>query len=309
MKKTKVSVIGAGQVGATAAQRIVEKELADVVLVDVVKGLPQGKALDIMQSASIEGFSTKITGTNNYADIADSEVVIITAGFARKPGMSRDDLLQKNACVIREIAESILQFTPEAKLIVVTNPLDVMTQLLYKLTGFPRNRVMGMAGVLDTSRFKYFISEVMEVSPHDVETSVLGGHGDSMVPLLEYTRVAGVPLRKRLSQDECEKIVNRTRQGGAEIVSLLKTGSAYYAPSSSAVAMAAAILCDEKRIFPVSTLLQGEYGLEGVFCGVPVRLGGQGVEEIIELKLSPAEREALHHSAREVQKVLAKLGE
>ena len=277
MGKSKVTVVGAGNVGATAAQRVVEKQLADVVLIDIVEGLPQGKALDMMQSAATEGFDTSIIGTNDYADTKDSDVVIITAGIARKPGMSRDDLLNTNANIVGSVTEQIVTNSPNAIIIVVSNPLDVMTQLAWKKSGFDSKRVIGMAGVLDSSRYACFIAEALNCSIKDVRAMVLGGHGDTMVPVPQFTTVNGIALTELLPADKIEAINDRTRHGGAEIVKHLKTGSAYYAPSASAVAMAEAVLLDTGRILPACALLQGEYGVQDLYCGVPVELGKEGV--------------------------------
>jgi len=301
MSRPKVAVFGAGHVGATVAQRIVEKELADVVLLDVVEGLPQGKALDLAEAAPVEGYDARITGSNSTPDVAGADLVVITAGIARKPGMSRDDLLATNARIVGGIADAVRQHAPDAIVVVVTNPLDVMTWLAFERTGFPPERVVGMAGVLDTARFRAFIAMELGVSVKNVEAMVLGGHGDSMVPLPRYATVSGVPLAALLPPDRIEALIQRTRNGGAEIVALLKTGSAYYAPASAAVAMAASILRDERRVLPACVRLEGQYGLRNVFAGVPVVLGDGGVEMIVELELSADELQALQASARDVQ--------
>lgn len=307
MSKRKVTVVGAGFVGATAAQRLVEKQLADVVLIDIVEGLPQGKALDMMQSAAVEGFDTHIIGTNDYQDTANSDVVIITAGIARKPGMSRDDLLNTNSQIVGGLTEQIAKYSPNAIIIVVSNPLDVMTQLAWRKSGFPANRVIGMAGVLDSARYARFIAEALECSIKDVRAMVLGGHGDTMVPVPQYSTVNGIPITELLPKDKIEAINTRTKNGGAEIVSLLKTGSAYYAPSSSAVAMAEAVLLDSNRILPCCALLSGEYGVNDLYCGVPVALGKNGVNKIIPLDLSAEELSALQNSVAAVRELAGKL--
>jgi len=295
--RPKVSIIGSGFVGATAAFQMVQKELADVVLVDIVEGLPQGKALDMMEASPVEGYDCTVTGTNSYEDIAGSQIVIVTAGLARKPGMTRLDLLRKNAAIVKDVVANIAKFAPESMILMVTNPLDVMTYHALKVSGFPPNRVFGQAGVLDSARFSYFIASELKVSVRDISAMVLGGHGDSMVPLPRYTTVLGVPVTKLLSKDRIDQLVERTRKAGTEIVSLLKTGSAYYAPAAATVAMAEAVLKDSKRVLPASVYLKGEYGLEDVCVGVPVKLGSNGVEEIVELELADEELKALHRSA------------
>src|SRR4051812_33644791 len=298
----KITVVGAGNVGATTAQRIAEKELArTVVMVDVVEGIPQGKGLDQWQSAPIEGFDSRIIGTNTYDETRDSQIVVITAGIARKPGMSRDDLLNTNAGIVKQVSEQIKATSPNAILIVVSNPLDVMSYVAMKVTGFPRERVLGMAGVLDTARYRAFLAEALDVSVRDIQAMVLGGHGDTMVPLLSYTTVSGIPVTQLLDKGNLEKIVDRTRNGGAEIVKHLKTGSAYYAPSSGAVQMVEAIVHDQKRILPCAAWLEGEYGLTGLFLGVPVKVGRRGLEKIIEVDLTNEERDALAKSAEAVR--------
>jgi malate dehydrogenase len=304
----KITVIGAGNVGATAAQRIAEKELAnEVILVDVVEGLPQGKGLDMYESAPIEGFDTKVLGTNSYEATANSDIILITAGIARKPGMSRDDLQATNANIVKTCTEQAVAKSPQAIIIVVSNPLDVMTYVAMKVSGFERHRVFGMAGVLDSARFRTFISMEMNVSVQDVSAFVLGGHGDSMVPLPRYSTVAGIPLPDLMDKATIDRLVKRTRDGGIEIVNYLKTGSAYYAPSSSAVEMIESIVKDKKRILPCSVWLQGEYGLKDVFVGVPVKIGKNGIEEIIQIKLLPDEQEALNKSAADVAANIAKV--
>lgn len=305
--KSKIAVIGAGQVGATVAQRIVEMNLADIVLTDVIEGMPQGKALDLMQASPLKGHDAKIVGTNDYAAIQGSEIVVVTAGIARKAGMDRMDLLKINAQIVKEISEKVLRHAPDSILIIVTNPLDVMTTLASQITRFPKQRVMGMAGVLDAARFRYFIAEKLKVSVKSVEAMVLGGHGDDMVPLPRYATVNGVPMTDLLKKEEIEALVERTRKGGAEIVSLLKQGSAYYAPGASVAEMVRSILLDEKKLLPCCALLEGEYGLRGVFCGVPCRLGRKGILEIVELKLTDEEKKALFHSSESVRKGVQEL--
>ena len=308
MKRAKVSVIGAGQVGGIVAFQLAQKELADVVLVDIVEGMPQGKALDMSQTSGVEHFDAKVTGTNNYADIKDSDIVVITAGVARKPGMTREDLLKINADIVKKAAESVKLYAPEAIIISVTNPLDIMTQLVYKTTGFKKNKVLGMAGVLDSARFALFIAEELKVSIKDIFPMLLGSHGDTMVPLPRYTTVSGIPLTELLPAEKITKLSERARNGGAEIVALLKTGSAYFAPGSSAVAMVESILKDQKRILPSCVYLEGEYGIKGVFIGVPVKIGKDGVEQIVELKLNAEELALLKKSAEAVAKGVTELG-
>jgi malate dehydrogenase len=304
----KITVIGAGNVGATTAQRIADKELAEqVVLVDVVEGIPQGKGLDLWESAPVELTDTRIIGTNGYEETKDSNIVIITAGLARKPGMSRDDLLAKNADIVGSCAESAVKQSPNAIFIIVSNPLDVMTYVTLKRTGLDRKRVLGMAGVLDSARFRSFIALELNVSVEDVTAFVLGGHGDSMVPLPRYSTVAGIPVTELIAPDRLAQIVQRTRDGGIEIVNFLKTGSAYYAPSSSAVQMAEAIVKNKRRILPCAVWLDGEYGLKDTVVGVPVRLGKNGVEDIIQIKLQPDEAAALKKSADDVKENIAKV--
>src|SRR6267142_563024 len=297
----KITVVGAGNVGATTAQRIAEKELARiVVMVDVMEGIPQGKGLDQWQSAPIEGFDSRIVGTNSYDETRDSEIIIITAGIARKPGMSRDDLLNTNAGIVKQVSEEIRATSPNAILIVVSNPLDVMAYVAMKVTGFPRQRVLGMAGVLDTARYRAFIAEALDVSVRDIQAMVLGGHGDTMVPLISYTSVSGIPVTQLMDRAKLDAIVDRTRNGGAEIVKHLKTGSAYYAPSAGAVQMAEAIVNDQRRILPCAAWLQGEYGMKDLFLGVPCKLGKGGLQKIIEVELTKDERAALEKSAEAV---------
>jgi malate dehydrogenase len=298
----KITVVGAGNVGATTAQRVAEKELADtVVLVDVVEGIPQGKGLDQWQSAPIEGFDSRIVGTNGYDETADSDIVIITAGIARKPGMSRDDLLNTNAGIVKQVSEQVKKTSPKAIVIVVSNPLDVMCYVAKEVTGFPRERVLGMAGVLDTARYRGFLAEALDVSVRDIQAMVLGGHGDTMVPLISYTSVSGIPVTQLMDRAKLDAIVDRTRNGGAEIVKHLKTGSAYYAPSAGAVQMAEAIVFNQRRILPCAAWLDGEYGMKGLFLGVPCKLGRNGLEKIIEVELTADERAALTKSADAVR--------
>jgi malate dehydrogenase len=303
-----ITVVGAGNVGATTAQRVAEKELARrVVMVDVVEGIPQGKGLDQWQSAPIEGFDSRVIGANGYDETAGSDIVIITAGIARKPGMSRDDLLNTNAGIVKSVSEQIARTSPNAIIIVVSNPLDVMCYVAKKVTGFPRERVLGMAGVLDTGRYRAFLAEAMDVSVRDIQAMVLGGHGDTMVPLIGYTSVSGIPVTQLLDRKTLDEIVDRTRNGGAEIVKHLKTGSAYYAPSSGAVQMAEAIVRDQKRILPCAAWLEGEYGMSDLFLGVPVKLGRGGMEKVIEVELTSKERVDLGKSAEAVREPMSKL--
>jgi malate dehydrogenase len=302
----KITVVGAGNVGATAAQRIAEKELArTVVMVDVAEGIPQGKGLDQWQSAPIEGFDSRVIGTNGYEETADSDIVVITAGIARKPGMSRDDLLNTNAGIVKSVGEQIKRTSPNAIVIVVSNPLDVMCWVAKEATGFPRERVIGMAGVLDTARYRAFLATALDVSVRDIQAMVLGGHGDTMVPLISYTSVSGIPITQLMDRPTLDAIVDRTRNGGAEIVKHLKTGSAYYAPSSGAVQMVEAIVNDQKRILPCSAWLEGEYGMSGLFLGVPVKLGRNGLERVVEVTLTDDERAALEKSALAVREPMA----
>jgi malate dehydrogenase len=298
----KVAVVGAGNVGATAAQRLAEKHLArTVVMIDVVEGVPQGKALDQWQSGPIEGFDARVIGVNGYDEAAGAEVFVVTAGIARKPGMSRDDLVKTNAGIVRSVAKEIARVAPKAIIVVVSNPLDVMCYVAMRASGFPRERVIGMAGVLDTARYRMFLAEAMDVSVEDIQAMVLGGHGDTMVPLVSYTTVSGIPVSQLIAADKLAAIVDRTRNGGAEIVAFLKTGSAYYAPSAAAVQMVEAIALDKRRILPCSAWLQGEFGLRDVFCGVPCKLGRRGLERIVEITLTDAERADLVKSADAVR--------
>ncbi|HMM36216.1 MAG TPA: malate dehydrogenase [Thermoanaerobaculia bacterium] len=305
--RRKITVIGAGNVGATAAQRIVEKELGDVVLVDVVDGVPQGKGLDMYQSGAVEGFDMKIVGSNGYEETADSDLCIMTAGLPRKPGMSRDDLLKTNEAIVADCIGKVTRYSRDLTIIVVTNPLDAMCEVARRVSKLPKNKVIGMAGILDSARMRAFIAMEMNVAMSNIHATVLGGHGDTMVPLPRYSTVAGVPITELLSPERVEAIVKRTADGGAEIVKLLKTGSAYYAPSAAAVEMADAIFNDKKKILPCAALLEGEYGIDGLFVGVPVVLGKDGVEKIIELKLTAEEAAALRKSADSVAELCGKL--
>ncbi|HEY5276982.1 MAG TPA: malate dehydrogenase [Coriobacteriia bacterium] len=304
----KITVVGAGNVGATTAQRLAEKELArEIVLVDIVDGVPQGKGLDQWESAPIEGFDSRITGSNGYGAAEGSELFIVTAGIARKPGMSREDLLRTNVDIVKSVGLEIKKCSPKAIVIVVSNPLDTMCYVMKETLGASRERVLGMAGVLDTARYRSFLAQALDVSVEDIQAMVLGGHGDTMVPLVSYTTVAGIPITQLMDADEIEKHVQRARSGGAEIVAFLKTGSAYYAPSAAAVQMAEAIVKDKKRILPCSAWLEGEYGMKGVFLGVPCKLGARGLEQIIEIDMNPTERAALAKSAdavRETQEMV-----
>jgi len=304
----KITVVGAGNVGATTAQRIAEKELArTVVMVDVAEGIPQGKGLDQWQSAPIEGFDSRVVGSNGYEETEGSELVVITAGIARKPGMSRDDLLNTNAGIVKQVSENVKRTSPDAIVIVVSNPLDVMCYVAKQVTGFPRERVIGMAGVLDTARYRAFLAEAMDVSVRDIQAMVLGGHGDTMVPLISYTTVSGIPVTQLLERDKLDAIVTRTRNGGAEIVKHLKTGSAYYAPSAGAVQMVEAIVRDERRVLPCAAWLEGEYGLSGLFLGVPCKLGKGGLQKVLEVELTDEERAALEKSAQAVREPMGVL--
>jgi len=306
--RKKVTVIGAGNVGATCAHRLADKQLGDVVLIDILEGVPQGKALDLLEAGPIEGYDVRIKGTNDYADTANSDVVVMTAGFPRKPGMSRDDLLKKNYDVVKGTIEKVAKVSPEAILIMVTNPLDAMAQTALKVSGFSKNRVIGMAGILDTARYRTFIAEALNVSVQNVQGFVLGGHGDTMVPVPRYTTVAGIPVAELMPQDKLDAIIERTRKGGGEIVSYLKTGSAFYAPSAAAVEMVEAIFYDRKKILPCAAYLEGEYGINGLYVGVPVKLGKNGIEEIIQIKLSAEEQAALQKSADSVKELVQIIG-
>jgi len=308
--RRKITVVGAGNVGATTAQRLAERDYADVVLVDIVEGMPQGKALDLNQAGPVVGYEAKVTGTNGYEETAGSDVVVITSGFPRKPGMSRDDLLAKNKEIVGGVAKAIAERSPNAIIIVVTNPLDAMCHVALEASGFPSERVIGMAGILDSARFRTFLAWELGVSVRDVTGFVLGGHGDTMVPVLSNTNVAGISITEKIPADRLENIVQRTRDGGAEVVKLLKTGSAFYAPSAAAVEMVDSILSDQKRVLPCAALCKGEFGINDLFVGVPVKLGSAGVEEIVEFDLSEQETKELHSSAdavRELVEALAKL--
>ncbi len=304
----KITVVGAGNVGATAAQRLAELELArEVVMIDVADGIPQGKALDQWESAPVEGFDTLVHGSTSYDAAAGSELFIVTAGIARKPGMSRDDLLKTNAGIVSSVAKEIARVAPDSIIIMVSNPLDVMSWVAMKASGFPKERVIGMAGVLDTARYRSFIARELDCSVEDIQALVLGGHGDTMVPLVSYTTVSGIPLTQLLAQDRIDALIERTRSGGAEIVGYLKTGSAYYAPSSAAVQMAEAIAKDKRRILPCAAYLEGEYGEEGIFLGVPCKLGAGGLKQILEVELTDSERSELRKSATAVRETIALL--
>jgi malate dehydrogenase len=304
----KIAVIGAGNVGASVAQYLAEANLGDIILVDVIEGMPQGKSLDMTQAGPLRGFNCMLTGTNDYKDIAGSDLVIMTAGLARKPGMSREDLLNMNAEIVGGAAKNIKKFAPKAYVIVVSNPLDIMTYHMFKVTGFQANRVCGQAGILDSTRFRAFIAMELNIAMTDVHAMVLGGHGDTMVPLPNYTTVAGIPIKELIPADRIKEISERTRMGGGEIVKLLKTGSAYYAPAAATVEMAKAILLDEKRVFPCSAYLTGQYGIEDIYIGVPVVLGANGVEKVIELKLSKKELTDLQNSAKTYGGILKEIG-
>ena len=306
-KKFKISIIGAGNVGATAAHWAAAKELGDIVLLDVVDGIPQGKGLDLLQAGPVEGFDSFVKGTNDYADTADSDVIVVTAGLARKPGMTRDDLMMTNSNIVKSCVEQAAPLSPNAIIVVVSNPLDVMAYVAWKASGFPKNRVVGMAGILDTARYRAFLAMEANVSVEDIQALVLGGHGDSMVPVLSCTTISGIPVTEFIAKDKLDEIIKRTRNGGIEIVNYLKTGSAYYAPSASIVQMVEAILKDKKRVLPCAAWLEGEYGIDGVFCGVPVVLGGNGIEKVLEVKLTADEMAALKTSAEEVKSNIAKL--
>src|SRR6478736_5510981 len=299
--RKRISIVGSGNVGATAAHWIASKELADVVLIDIIEGVPQGKALDLLEAMPIEKRDSYVIGTNDYADTANSDIVVITAGIPRKPGMSRDDLLNTNHKIMSDVVSKVIQYSPNCILIIVSNPLDAMAQAAYKLSGFPRERVIGMAGVLDSSRFRTFIAEELQVSVENVTAFVLGGHGDTMVPLPRYSTVAGIPITELIAPDRLAQLVQRTRDGGAEIVKYLKTGSAYYAPSAAAVEMVESILKDKKKVLPCAAYLEGEYGINGLYVGVPVKLGSEGIEKIYEIQLTPEEKAQLDKSAAAVE--------
>lgn len=307
MGRRKVTVVGAGNVGASVGERIVEKQLADVVLIDIVEGVPQGKALDLAESGPIEGYDYKVTGTNNYRDTANSDLVVITAGIPRKPGMSRDDLLRTNYEIVKDVTEQVVKNSPQCIIIVVSNPLDAMVQTAFRVSGFPKERVVGMAGVLDSSRFRTFIAMELNVSVENVHAFVLGGHGDTMVPLPRYSTVSGIPITELLPKETIDRLVQRTRDGGSEIVGLLKT-SAWYAPSSAVFEMVDTILNDRKKILPCAAYLEGEYGINGLYVGVPVKLGARGVEQIIQINLTLEERAALQKSAAAVKELVNIIG-
>jgi malate dehydrogenase len=305
--KNKVTIVGAGHVGATAAHWAAEKELADIVLTDVIEGMPQGKALDLMETRPVEDFDTSVLGTNDYKDTADSDIVVITAGLPRKPGMSRDELFEANKKIVQNVTTEIVKYSPHAIIIVVSNPLDTMCHVAKMVSKFPKQRVMGMAGILDTARFRCFVSMELNVSVEDIQAMVLGGHGDSMVPLPRYTTVAGVPITELIPQDRIDAIVERTRKAGGEIVALLKTGSAYYSPSAAVIQMVEAILKDKKRILPCAAFLEGEYGIKNLYVGVPVKLGANGIEEVMELNITDDEKAALQKSAEAVRTVVEQI--
>src|SRR5213594_4354327 len=307
MARRKVTIVGAGNVGATAGQRIADKQLADVVLIDIIEGVPQGKALDLAESGPIEGYDCRISGTNNYKDTANSDIVVITAGIPRKPGMSRDDLLKTNYGIVKGVTEEVVKNSPNCIIIVVSNPLDAMVQTAFKISKFPKQRVIGMAGVLDSARFRTFISMELNVSVENVHAFVLGGHGDTMVPLPRYSTVAGIPITDLLPKETIDALVTRTANGGAEIVNYLKTGSAYYAPAASAIEMVEAILKDKKKILPCAAYLDGQYKTKGLYVGVPVKLGRGGVEQVIEIKLTPEEQAAFDKSVGAVRELVDKL--
>ncbi len=306
--RKKVTVVGAGNVGATVAHRLADKQLADIVLIDILEGIPQGKGLDLLESGPIEGYDVKIKGTNDYKDTAGSDLVVMTAGFPRKPGMSRDDLLKANYEVVKGTIEQVAKHSPDSILIVVTNPLDAMAQTAFKVSGFPKHRVIGMAGVLDTARYRTFIAEALNVSVKDIQGLVLGGHGDTMVPVPSYTTVAGIPIAQLMPKEQLDKIIARTAKGGGEIVNLLKTGSAYYAPSAAVAEMVDAIFNDRKKVLPCAAYLEGEYGIHGLFVGVPCKLGARGIEAIIQIKLTAEEQAALEKSAAAVKELVEIIG-
>ena len=306
--RSKITVVGAGFVGSTLVQRLAERDYADVVMYDIVPNMPQGKALDMLQAGPVLGYDSLVTGTNDYVDTANSDIVVVTSGFPRKPGMSRDDLVKKNQEIVTQVTENVIKHSADCILIMVTNPLDAMVQLAYRISGFPRNRVIGMAGVLDTARFRTFIAQELSASVRDVQAYVLGGHGDTMVPLARMCTVAGVPISQLLPAERIEQIVQRTRDGGAEIVKLLGTGSAYFAPSASVLQMVDSILLDKKMIMPCAVYLQGEYGIRDLFVGVPVKLGAQGMEEVVEVELDEGERAQLQKSADAVKELIEVMG-
>ncbi len=306
--RSKITVVGAGFVGSTLVQRLAERDYADIVMFDIVPNMPQGKALDMLQAGPVLGYDSLVTGTNDYADTANSNIVVVTSGFPRKPGMTRDDLIKKNQEIVGQVTEQVVKYSPNCIMIMVTNPLDAMAQLAYHVSGFPRNRIMGMAGVLDTARFRTFIAQEVGASVRDVQAYVLGGHGDTMVPLARMCTVAGVPISQLISSERIEQIVQRTRDGGAEIVKLLGTGSAYFAPSASVLQMVDAILLDKKMIMPCAVYLQGEYGIRDLFVGVPAKLGAEGVEQVVEVELSESEQALLRKSADAVKELVEVMG-
>ena len=306
--RSKITVVGAGFVGSTLVQRLAERDYADVVMYDIIPNMPQGKALDLLQAGPVLGYDSLVVGTNDYADTANSDIVVITSGFPRKPGMTRDDLVKKNQEIVSQVTREVVKHSPDCIIIMVTNPLDAMAQLAYHTSGFPRERVIGMAGVLDTSRFRTFIAQELNVSVHDVQAYVLGGHGDTMIPLSRMCTVAGVPISELISAERIEQIVQRTRDGGAEIVKLLGTGSAYFAPSASVLQMVDSILLDKNMIMPCAVYLQGEYGIHGLFVGVPVKLGAQGLAQIIEIELTQNEQSLLQNSAQAVKELVDVMG-
>lgn len=306
--RSKISVIGAGFVGSTLAQRLTERDYADIVMYDIIPNMPQGKALDMLQAGPVLGYDSLVTGTNDYNDTENSDIVVITSGFPRKPGMSRDDLVKKNQEIVTQVTQEVVKHSPDCIIVMVTNPLDAMAQLAYHVSGFPRNRVIGMAGVLDTARFRTFIAQELNVSVRDVQAYVLGGHGDTMVPLSRMCTVAGVPVSQLMPAERIEQIVQRTRDGGAEIVKLLGTGSAYFAPSASVLQMVDSILLDKKMIMPCAVYLQGEYGIDGLFVGVPAKLGAKGLEEVVEIELTDGERALLQKSADAVKELVEVMG-
>ena len=306
--RSKITVVGAGFVGSTLVQRLAERDYADVVMFDIIPNMPQGKALDMLQAGPVLGHDSLVTGTNDYADTANSDIVVITSGFPRKPGMTRDDLVKKNQEIISQVTQEVVKYSPHCIIIMVTNPLDAMAQLAYHISGFPRNRVIGMAGVLDTARFRTFIAQELNASVRDVQAYVLGGHGDTMIPLSRMCTVAGVPISELISVERIEQIVQRTRDGGAEIVKLLGTGSAYFAPSASVLQMVDSILLDKNMIMPCAVYLQGEYGIHGLFVGVPVKLGAQGLEQVIEIELTQDEQSLLQKSAHAVKELVDVMG-
>jgi malate dehydrogenase len=306
--RSKITVVGAGFVGSTLVQRLAERDYADVVMFDIIPNMPQGKALDMLQAGPVLGYDSLVTGTNGYADTANSDIVVITSGFPRKPGMSRDDLVKKNQEIISQVTQEVVKYSPECIIIMVTNPLDAMAQLAYHVSGFPRNRIIGQAGVLDTARFRTFIAQELNVSVRDVQAYVLGGHGDTMVPLSRMCTVAGVPISELIPAERIEEIVQRTRDGGAEVVKLLGTGSAYFAPSASVLQMTDAIILDKNMIMPCAVYLEGEYGIQGLFVGVPVKLGANGVEQIIEIELTQDEQAQLQKSAQAVKELIDVMG-